>query len=157
MAQAVHDTTHQRPRSAETPDGARGQSDNIVDLIGHLTSQSAHLAQQQINLVQAEMRETADDIKQGVGSLVGAAVLGISGLGVTLMGIAYLIGDAIGDRDLATLLVGLAVLVIAGIMYASARGKMNATSVRPERTIETAERLPHAVQGDTTPHTGARS
>lgn len=129
-------------------------NDNVVDLIGELTSQSAHLAQQQVSLVQAEMRETAEDIKTGIGALLGAAVLGISGLGVTLMGIAYLIGDAIGDRDLATLLVGLAVLAIAGIMFASAKKKMSATNVKPERSLETAERMPRAAQGETHTRTG---
>jgi len=128
--------------------------DNIVDLIGHLTHQSAHLAQEQLSLVQAEMREAADDIKQAVGSLLGAAVLGISGLGVTLMGIAYIIGDAIDDRDLATLIVGIVVLVIAGILYAGARKKLATSHLKPERSIHTAERTPQAVRGDLT-NTGA--
>lgn len=124
------------------------EDDNVVDLIGKLTSQSTHLAKQQVSLVQAEIREATDDIKKGVAALLGAAVLGISGLGVTLMGIAYLVGDAIGDRDLATLLVGIAVLVIAGILYASAKSKMDAANLKPERTIDTAERAPEVVRGD---------
>lgn len=125
-----------------------GEDDNVVDLIGKLTSQSTHLAKQQVSLVQAEIREATDDIKKGVAGLLGAAVLGISGLGVTLMGIAYLIGDAIGDRDLATLLVGLAVVLIAGILYAGAKSKMDAANLKPERTIETAERTPEVARGD---------
>ena len=127
-----------------------GGDDNIVDLLGRLTSQSAHLAQQQVNLVQAEMRESVHDIQKTVASLLGAAVFGIAGLGVTLMGIAYLIGDAIDDRDLATLLVGLATLALAGILYAVARGKMKDTHLKPERTIETVERTPDAARGNLT-------
>ena len=134
------------------PQGQR--EDNIVDLIGHLTQQSGHLAQEQLNLVQAEVREGIDDLKQAVASMLGAAVLGISGLGVTLMGIAYIIGDAIDDRDLATLLVGIAVLIIAGILYAAARKKLAASHLKPERSINTAERTAKAVQGDLT-NTGA--
>ncbi len=129
--------------------------DNVVDLLGRLTSQSAHLAQQQVNLVQAEMRESVADLQTSIASLLGAAVLGISGLGVTLMGIAYLIGDAIDDRDLATLLVGIATLIIAGILYAGARSKMKATNLKPERTIDTAERTADAARGDLT-HSGAK-
>lgn len=143
--------------SPDTPQGraaSDGRDPNIVDLIGHLTRQSAHLAQEQVNLVQAEMREAATDIKEAVGALLGAAVLGIAGLGVTLMGIAYVIGDAIGDRDLATLLVGIVVLVIALILYFAARKKMAASQLKPERTINTAERTPEAFAGDTH-HTGA--
>ena len=137
------------------PSSAGTRSDeNVVDLLSHLTSQSAHLAQQQVNLVQAEMRESVSDIQKSIASLLGAAVFGISGLGVTLMGIAYLIGDAIGDRDLATLLVGIATLIIAAILYAVARGKMKDTHLKPERTIDTVERTPDAARGELT-HSGA--
>ncbi len=129
--------------------------DNLVDLIGKLTSQSAHLAQQQVSLVQAEMREAANDIKQAIAGLLGAAVLGISGLGVTLMGIAYLIGDAIDNVPLATLIVGLLVLVIAYVLYASAKKKMDTDQLVPTRTIETAQRDVAAARGDLTPTTGA--
>ena len=129
--------------------------DNVVDLLGRLTSQSAHLAQQQVNLVQAEMRESVADIQKSVASLLGAAVFGIAGLGVTLMGIAYLIGDAIDDRDLATLLVGLATLILAAILFGVARSKMKATNLKPERTIDTVERTPDAATGDLT-HSGAK-
>jgi len=157
MANPANESTAARARATEGASGTahRTGDDNVVDLIGKLTSQSAHLAQQQVNLVQAEMRETADDIKKGVGALIGAAVLGISGLGVTLMGISYLIGDAIGDRDIATLGVGIVVLVIALIMYSSAKSKMSTANARPDRTIETTERLPHAAQGESHTRTGA--
>ena len=128
---------------------AAGRSDeNVVDLISRLTSQSAHLAQEQVALFQAEMRESVTELKVAVGAMAGAAVLGVAGLGVTLMGIAYLIGDAIGDRDLATLLVGIATLIIAGIMYASARSKLSANELKPDRTIATAERTPDAATGN---------
>nr|WP_277348099.1 phage holin family protein [Pseudopontixanthobacter vadosimaris] len=119
-------------------------------MIGHLTSQSAHLAQQQISLVQAEMREAVNDLKTAMGAMAGAAVLGISGLGVTLMGIAYLLGEAIDNLGLATLLVGIAVLIIAGILYASGKKKMEHTDIKPERSIETAERTPDAATGNLT-------
>lgn len=122
--------------------------ESLGDLVSRLTSQTSHLAQQQVDLVQAEMRESANDIKQGIAGLLSAAVLGIAGLGVTLMGISYLIGDALGDRDLATLIVGLAVMAIAGIMYAGAKSKMDADNLKPTRTIETAERTPEVARGN---------
>lgn len=152
MSDPVNDDTVRTEGVSPT---ATQADDNLVDLIGKLTSQSAHLAQEQVALVQAEMREAASDIKQAIAGLLGAAVLGIAGLGVTLMGIAYLIGDAIDNRDLATLLVGLAVLVIAGILYVSAKKKMDTSQLAPSRTIETAERTPAAARGDLTHPTGA--
>ena len=141
------------PKVAAVSQNRPGE-DNAVDLIGRLTRQSAHLAQQQVNLVQAEMRESVNDVQESVAGLLGAAVFGIAGLGVTLMGIAYVIGDALGDRDLATLLVGIATLIVAAILYASARKKMSTANLKPERTIDTVERDVDAAQGDLT-HTGA--
>ncbi|MGB3739760.1 MAG: hypothetical protein WA948_10455 [Pontixanthobacter sp.] len=55
------------------------ESANVVELLGQLTSQASHLAQ-------AELREGIDDLKIAIGSLVGAAVVGISSLGVVAMG-----------------------------------------------------------------------
>lgn len=64
----------------DDPASSRSRSDeNIVDLLSHLTSQSAYLAQQQVNFVQAELREFVNDIQKSTASLLGAAVFGVSG------------------------------------------------------------------------------
>lgn len=128
-----------------------GQSqDNIVDLVRQLTSQGSHLAEQQLQLILAEVRETTADLKVAVVGMLGAAVVGIAGLGVVLMGFAYLLGDAIENLGLATLLVGVATLIVAAILYAGARKKMDAAHLSPERTRRTLERTPDAVRGDLT-------
>jgi hypothetical protein len=130
------------------PEGEHGGSENIVDLIRQLTSQGSHLAQQQLALVQAEVRESANDVKVAVAGMLGAAVVGIAGLGVLLMGIAYLLGDAIDSVPWGTVIVGLVTLVVAYVLYAGASKKMNATHLTPDRTRRTLERTPDAVRGD---------
>jgi hypothetical protein len=121
--------------------------DNVVDLISKLTRQGSHLAQEQLNLVQAEMNEAVNDIKQAIAASLGAAVVGIAGLGVLLMGLAYLLGDAIDDTALGTIIVGVITLVIAAILGAGARKKLAASNLKPQRSIETAERMPDAATG----------
>ena len=126
-----------------------GQDDpNIVDLVGRLTQQGAHLAQEQISLMQAEVREAAQDVKVAVSALAAAAVFGIAGLGVLLMGIAYYVGDALDDVALGTTIVGGVTLVIALILYASARKKVDSTNIRPDRSIDTLANTPAAATGD---------
>lgn len=125
-------------------------NENPVDLITRLSHQGAHLAQEQLNLVQAEIREGIDELKAGIGAMAGAAVIGISGLGVTLMGLAYLLADAIENLGLATLIVGVVTLILAYILYAGAKKKLNTANVRPDRTIRTAERTPDAATGNLT-------
>jgi hypothetical protein len=131
------------------PRSAQGQ-DNIVDLVRQLTSQGSHLAEQQLQLILAEVRETTNDLKVAVAGMLGAAVVGIAGLGVLLMGLAYLLGDAIENLGLATLIVGVVTLIVAAILYAGARKKMNAAHLSPERSRRTLERTPDAVRGDLT-------
>ncbi len=137
------DEPHVIGRSAPGPG-----SDNIVDLLRDLVGQGSHLADQQLSLIKAEVRESAADVKTAVGGLVGAAVVGIAGLGVVLMGLAYLLADAIDNLGLATLIVGAATLVLAYILYRGAAAKMSSTHLAPDRTQRTLSRTPDAVRGD---------
>ncbi len=131
-----------------TPSSDPLGSDNIVDLLRDLVGQGTHLAEQQLSLIKAEVRESAADVKTAVGGLVGAAVVGIAGLGVFLMGLAYLLAQAIENLGLATLIVGLATLVLAYVLYRGAASKMSTTQLAPDRTQRTLERTPDAVRGD---------
>ena len=142
----AHDVSQGARSASRAPETSGG--DNIVDLLRELVGQGTHLADQQLSLIKAEVRESAADIKAAVGGLVGAAVVGIAGLGVVLMGLAYLLGDAINNVGLATLIVGLVTLVLAYVLYRSAASKMSATHLTPDRTQRTLERTPDAVRGN---------
>lgn len=135
---------HDAPASAASPSGG----DNIVDLVRQLASQGSHLAEQQLSLIKAEIREATTDIKQAVAGLAGAAVAGIAGLGVTLMGLAFLLGQAIDNVALATLIVGVATLAVAFVLYSSASRKMSTAHLTPDRTQHTLERTPDIARGD---------
>ncbi len=130
---------------AESPAGG---SDNIVDLLRDLVNQGSHLADQQLSLIKAEVRESARDIKSAAGGLMGAAVVGISGLGVLLMGLAYILADAIENLGWATIIVGAVALLLAFILYRSAAAKMDATQIAPDRTQRTLQRTPDVVRGE---------
>jgi hypothetical protein len=124
------------------------ESDNIVDLLRNLVNQGTHLADQQLSLIKAEVRESAGDMKAAAGGFIGAAVVGISGLGVLLMGLAYILADAIENLGLATLIVGAVTLTLALILYRSATAKMSADRLTPDRTQRTLQRTPDAVRGE---------
>lgn len=125
-----------------------GQDDNLLDLVRQLAKQGSHLAEQQLALIQAEVRESAGDVKVAVGGMLGAAVVGIAGLGVVLMGFAYLLADAIDNLALGTLIVGAIALVIALILYGGAKKKVDATHLTPDRSQRTIQRTPDAIRGD---------
>jgi hypothetical protein len=123
-----------------------GRNESIPDLIRQLTEQGSHLAQQQVSLVQAEVRDSINDLKVGAGAMAGAAVVGIAGLGVMLMGFAYLL-DEFMQLWLATLIVAAVTLGVAYAMFASGRKKMQSNSMSVERTRRTLERAPSAIAG----------
>ncbi len=146
--------TGEPPRTATTS-RAEGGDHNLVDLVSRLTQQGAHLAREQVSLMQAEVREAAHDVKVAVSAMAAAAVFGIAGLGVLLMGIAHYVGDALDDMALGTTLVGLATLIIAVILYAGARKKVGSTHLKPDRSLDTLADAPAAATGDIAP-AGAR-
>lgn len=134
--------------TAGSPSAVDAVDGNIVSLLRELVGQGSHLAEQQISLMKAEVRESASDLKAAVGAMIGAAVVGIAGLGVLLMALAYLLAEAIEDLGMATLIVGVVTLIIAFVMYRVAASKMSATHLAPERTSRTLQRTPDAVRGD---------
>lgn len=140
------ETASVTPRSSKSRPAAGG--DNIVDLLRDLVNQGTHLADQQLSLIKAEVRESAADIKTAIGGLLGAAVVGIAGLGVLLMGVAYLLAGAIEDLGLATVIVGAVTLLLAFILYRVAASKMAAANLAPERTQRTLQRTPEVIRGD---------
>ena len=121
--------------------------ESIPDLVRQLTEQGTHLAQQQANLVQAEIRSGVTDLKEAAGALAGAAVAGLAGLGVTLMGVAYLLAEAM-ELWLATLIVGLVTLAAAYAMFVAGKKKLRSGSLSVDRTRRTIERAPGAISGN---------
>src|SRR3546814_17462484 len=85
-------------RSPKRPSGG----DDIVGLLQHLTYQGTHLAQEQVKLVQADVREGIDDLKAAIGAMLGDEVVCVAGFGVFLMALSFLMGAAIDTLGLAT-------------------------------------------------------
>ena len=116
----------------------------LPDLLRDLAHQGSHLAEQQTKLVEAEVRAATTDLKESLGAMAGAGVVGIAGLGVLLMGIAYLLAEAM-PLWAATLLVAVATLAGAYAMFAAGKKKLQSKAMTMERTRHTIERAPSAM------------
>ena len=123
-----------------------GDDDSIPGLLKQLMEQGSHLAAQQLKLVETEIRSGIDDLKTLAGAMAGAAVLGLAGLGVLLMGVAYLLAEAM-PLWLATMIVAAVALGGAYAMFAAAQKKLQASSLNVDRTKRTLERAPTAMSG----------
>jgi uncharacterized membrane protein YqjE len=124
----------------------RGDDEDISSLLRRLADQGTHLAEQHAELVRAEISESVADVKQAAGAMAGAAILGLAGLGVLLMGISFALAEAM-SLWLATLIVAAATLAGAFMLYSGARQKLNSSSLSARRTRRTLERAPDAISG----------
>ena len=113
---------------------------SIPGLLRDLTEESAHLAKQQVNLFQAEMKQSVNDVKLAIGAMVGAAVVGIAALGTILMGLGHLLDEALDVLGLGVLIVGAIAAAIAYFMYLGGKKKMEASELEPTRSERTLER-----------------
>lgn len=133
-------------RPAFAFDERKGDED-IPALLGRLVDQGSHLAEKQAELVRAEVRASVTDLKEAAGAMAGAAVLGIAGLGVLLMGLSFLLGEVM-SLWLATLVVAAATLIGAYALYSSGQDKLRSSSMSADRTRRTLERAPDAISGN---------
>ena len=124
----------------------RERDESIPDLIRRLAGQGGDLARQQAELVGAEVRSGISDLKMAAGAMAGAAVVGLAGLGVLLMGVAFLLGEVM-DLWLATLIVAAVTLAGAYAMLLSGQKKLQSSSLSVDRSRRTMERAPGAISG----------
>ena len=98
---------------------------------------TSELVRGEVSLARAEMRESVNDAKKGVISLVAGAVVLLAGLPVLMLALAYgitaLTGLALGW---SLLLVGLVFSVIGAIMLKTASSKLSAENLAPSRTTD---------------------
>lgn len=120
--------------------------EDMAGLVRQLADQGTHLAEQQIALVKAEIRSGVEEIKQAAAAMAGAAVLGLAGVGVLLMGISFLMASVM-PLWLATVIVAVIALGAGYAMYSTARDKMQKGSLNVDRTRRTIERAPDAIAG----------
>ena len=126
----------------------RADNESIPELLRRLADQGSHLAQQQAHLVEAEIRSSVNDLKQAAGAMAGAAVVGIAGLGVLLMGLSFLLGEVM-ELWLATLIVAAATLGGAYAMFLGGKKKIQSSSLSADRSRRMIERAPGAISGHT--------
>jgi hypothetical protein len=127
----------------------RAKEQGLTGLVSELADEGSHLARQQVSLIEAEVRAATTEVKESIAAMAGAAVVGIAGLGVFLMGISFLLGSAM-PLWLGTVVVAVATLAGAYAMYATGRNKIQSKSMTLGRTRHTIERAPAALSGQET-------
>lgn len=122
------------------PAGKRGHgSDSISDLVRNLATDLSTLLRKEVALAKSEVGESVSEAKTAVGALATGGAVAIAGLVVVLMSAVYGLSNVV-EPWLAALIVGAAALLVGYMMVASARKKMGATSIVPDRTMGSAKK-----------------
>ncbi|MCA1779257.1 MAG: phage holin family protein [Xanthomonadaceae bacterium] len=112
---------------------------SIADLVRNLATDLSMLLSKEMELAKSEVRESVSEVKTAVGAIATGAVLAMAGLVVLLMSAVYGLSNVV-EPWLAALIVGAAALLIGYLMVHSAKEKMGANAVVPERTLESVKK-----------------
>ena len=110
--------------------------ESLTELLGELANESSALVRDEIELAKQEMNERIVGLKAG-------AVLTAAGSSVALLGLLSLTATAVIALAqvvgflYSALIIGVALLVIGGIVISLGVSRLKQTSLRPEQTIET--------------------
>ena len=132
--------------ATDEPSRLTADSASTGELIGRLTQQTSDLVHSELQLAKAEMTAKAKHAGVGAGLFGTAGVVALYGVGA-LIAAAILALALLLAPWLAALLIGVALLLIAGIIALVGKKQVRqATPAAPEQTIDNVKRDVKAVK-----------
>jgi hypothetical protein len=112
---------------------ARSDERSAADLVRDIISNVQEMVRSEVKLAKAEFREETTKTLSSAKKMAIAAGAGLFALTFVLWSVAQLLAHVVPDW-VATLLVGVLLGAIAGVLYANARGTLQMP--KPDKTIE---------------------
>ncbi|GGC76808.1 phage holin family protein [Marinobacter halophilus] len=120
----------------------------FYDLVRQLIDDLALLFRKELALAGSEVSQSLDDTKKGVSSLISGVVVLNSGY-LFLLAAATLGLGQIMELWLAALIVGGVVTIIGLVMVTAGKKKLESSSLKPTRTMDSVQRDKETVEGYT--------
>ena len=131
------DTTERNVHLASSDLNEPDDSRNVGSLLSQLAHDVGGLVTTEVNLAKAELSESMDDAKNGVVSLITAAVILFAGLLVLLNGLARTLAAFTDIQAWAGfLIVGGIVSIIGAVLLANGKSKLSADNLALNRTSQ---------------------
>jgi uncharacterized BrkB/YihY/UPF0761 family membrane protein len=125
-------------------------SGSVPHLLRQLTGEVTTLFVKEVSLARAEVRETVGGIKAGMVSLLSGGIVLHAGFIILLLAAVYGLANYI-ELWLSALIVGAVVSVIGFSMVSAGKKKLDADTLKPERTVnslkEDRDAMKSAVKG----------
>ncbi len=122
----------------EAAAGGPAGEKSTAELVHDLTEQFSHLARTEVRLAVREVRDKAKHAGVGVASIGIAGVLAGYGTAIVLAGVVLLLALAL-PAWVAAMIVGGAVLLVAGVAALVARGQFAKSAPMPSGAVESAK------------------
>ncbi len=119
--------------------GRQQGSDSIPDLIRDLATDLSSLLGKEIQLAKAEVGESVSEARTAVAAVATGACIAMAGLVVLLLSAVYGLSNLV-EPWLAALIVGAVALLVGYMMVHSAKNSMTASSMVPDRTLDSAKK-----------------
>ena len=116
--------------------GARSTTSLFADALAHVSG----LVRKEVDLVRAELSESASQAATAAGLIAGGIVFVLVALNVLTAAIVAGLTELGIEGGWAALIVGVVYLVIAAIMVRMGTTRLKATSLAPTRTAESVRR-----------------
>jgi len=120
--------------NTNAPPSGTTEQESIGDLLSGLIGDLQQLIRGEVALAKTEVREEVGEAARGAQILGVAAVAGLVGLIVLMLGVAVYLERWL-DPWQALVLVGVILLVIAVAAGLTGKNRLSASSVTPDRTI----------------------
>lgn len=131
--------TNTAPASPEPTASRERSTESINDLLRNLATDLSTLLGKEMALAKSEIRESVSEVKTSVGALAIGVAIAMAGLVVLLLSAVYGLSNVV-DPWLSALIVGAVALLVGNLMVAGAKKKMSASSLVPDRTLESAKK-----------------
>jgi uncharacterized membrane protein YqjE len=113
---------------------------SVGELVQQLSNQTATLVRQELKLAQTELQEKGKRVGIGAGMFGGAGIVALYGVGALIAAAIIGLGTVL-EPWIAGVIVGVVLLVVAGILALSGRKQVErGTPPVPEQAIESAKR-----------------
>jgi len=124
-------------RAAGSGGNASDQAEGIGSLISGTLKDLQDLVRAEVRLAKTELTDDAKGMASGAGILAAGAFIGLVGFVWLIYALIHVVDKALEELWLSAGIVSLVLLAIAAILAQRGRSKLQASSLKPEQTIET--------------------
>lgn len=115
-----------------------GAPEGLGTLVSGVISDVQNILRNEVRLAQAELKEDVGILARAAVMGIVSAVAGLVGFIILMVGVSLLLAQWMADW-LAFLIGGAALLVIAGALAMMAKNRLSADNLKPDRTIDSLQ------------------